>query len=264
MPAGECAILGQMPSAPATRRSLIALSVGLGVALLGIAFLLGRESMRAPERAETPPRPEVPVLTPEPDVVAEEGEPRRWSAWADLEDWEDFDEPAPMAAPAAARIERRPDGTVLLSNRSSTDATPRATSKSPRDYGGSAAAAYFLRIDTIHSRSGAGDPTTFAMGLIKAGLGGSTAGFDQLIADTQRVEKDIRAVTPPPSCEGYHEASLVALSESREILEEMKTAFAERDFSRLNTIAEQASNLQVKANALQDMREQIIGSAAVR
>jgi hypothetical protein len=186
--------------------------------------------------------------------------------WADLEEWNDVAQPAAAVAntPAAERIERRPDGTVLLSNRSNADATPQATSKSPGDYGGSAVAAYFLRIDTIHSTSGAGDPNTFAMGVIKAGLGGSTAGFDQLIGDTQRMEKEIREVTPPPSCEAYHEESLVALSESRELLEDMKTAFADRDFSRLTAITQQASDLQVKAKALQEMREQIVGLATVR
>lgn len=253
-----------MPSPSASTKSLIALSVGLGVALLVIAFLLGRESMRAPERAETATLPRVPALIPEPDVLAEEGEPRRWPEWADLDDSVEVEEPAVEELPAAGRIERRPNGTVLLSNRSSADAPTRATSKSPSDYGGSAVAAYFLRIDTIHSRSGAGDPNTFAMGLIKAGLGGSTAGFDELLRDTQRMEKALRQVTPPPSCEGYHKESLVALSESRALLEEMKAAFAEQDFSRLATIAQRASDLQAKANALQEMRERIVGSAAVR
>ena len=51
---------------------------------------------------------------------------------------------------------------------------------------------------------------------------------------------------------------------SRELLEEMKTAFVEQDFSRLTMIAQRASQLQAKANALQDMRERIVGSAAVR
>lgn len=255
-----------MSTPASSRTAVIALSICLGAALVVIAFLLGRESMRGPKTAGGTHLPGAPVLTTEPDLLDEQQEPRRWPAWADPEEWNDVDEPAVAVVdtPAAERVERRPDGTVLLSNRSNVDAEPQATSKSPSDYGGSAVAAYFLRIDTIHSESGAGDPHTFAMGLIKAGLGGSTAGFDELLRDTQRMEKDIRQVTPPPSCEGYHEESLVALSGSRELLEEMKSAFAERDFSRLTTIAQQASDLQAKANALQDAREQIVGSATVR
>lgn len=259
-------MLVEMSTPASSRTAVIALSVALGAALVVIAFLLGRESVRAPETAGETQLPGAPVLTTEPEVVDEQQDPRRWPAWADLDEWNDVDEPAVAVVdtPASERIERRPDGTVLLSNRSNADAAPQATSKSPSDYGGSAVAAYFLRIDTIHSQSGAGDPNTFAMGLIKAGLGGSTAGFDELLRDTQRMEKEIRQVTPPPSCEAYHRESLVALSESRELLEEMKTAFAERDFSRLTTIAQQASDLQAKANALQDMRERIVGSATVR
>ncbi len=121
--------------------------------------------------------------------------------------------------------------------------------------------AYLVRMDVIQSKSGAGDPNTFAMSLIKGGLGGSTAGFDQLIADTRGMEQEIRAVPPPPSCEGYHQASLKALAESREIVEEMKLAFARRDFSGLATIAQKAGSLQVKAEALEDMRQRIISDA---
>lgn len=256
----------EMSTPASSRTAVIALSLALGTALVMIAFLLGRESVRAPETARETHLPGAPFLTTEHDIVDEQQDARRWPAWADLDEWNDVDEPAVavLDTPAAERIERRPDGTVLLSNRSNADAAPPATSKSPSDYGGSAVAAYFLRIDTIHSQSGAGDPNTFAMGLIKAGLGGSMTGFDELLRDTQRMEKDIRQVTPPPSCEAYHKESLVALSESRELLEELKTAFEEQDFSRLSMIAQQASDLQARANALQDMREQVIGSAAVR
>jgi hypothetical protein len=255
-----------MSTPPASRTSLIALSAALGAAIVAIAFLLGRESMRAPEAASETRAVGAPVPATQSDVTDEKQEPRKWPGWADLEEWNDVDEPAVAVVDSQAleRIERRPDGTVLLSNRSNTEARPRATSKSPTEYGGSAVAAYFLRIDTIHSQSGAGDPNTFAMGLIKAGLGGSTAGFDELLRDTRRMEKDIRQVTPPPSCEGYHRESLAALAEGRELLEEMKTAFEERDFSHLTMIAQQASELQTRANALQEMREQIMGLAAVR
>jgi hypothetical protein len=93
-------------------------------------------------------------------------------------------------------------------------------------------------------------------------VGGSTAGFDQLIADTQRMEEEILSLTPPPPCVGYHEANLKALQDSREILEEMKGAFERRDFARLTSIAREAGTLQSKAKQLQTMRERIVADAS--
>ena len=229
------------------------LTASLTVALLIIAFLLGRESTRSPVVEASVSAP--PFVEPEP--IVGEGEPRRWPEWADLEEWEDVKEPGFAAEPVGERIEQRPESTPLLANVGAAVEKPQA----PRDADDSAISAYFLRMDGFHAQSGAGDPNTFAMGLIKAGLGGSTAGFDQLIADTRRMEDQIRRVTPPPCCVDYHEANLSALAESRKILDEMKRSFAKRDFSGLSAVAQKAGTLQAKAEAMQDMRAQIMADA---
>jgi hypothetical protein len=115
-------------------------------------------------------------------------------------------------------------------------------------------------MDVIQSEEGAGDPNVFAMGLIKSGLGGATSGFDRLIDDTERMEKEIRSVVPPAMCNGYHEASLEALAESRRMLESLSAAIAARDIGQLEQIARQASLLQAKTEALQRMRDEIRAS----
>ena len=79
-------------------------------------------------------------------------------------------------------------------------------------------------MDAIRSNAGAGDPNTFAMDLIKGGLGGATSGFDQLIADTDRMMEEIGQVIPPPAYIGYHEATLESLAEARGMLDSMKDA----------------------------------------
>jgi hypothetical protein len=226
----------------------------LVVALLVIAFLVGRESGRSPTPGATLTAPQV----LEPEASGPNAEQRRWPTWADLDPWEDADDPELHAEP----LEQRPDGTLLLSNRGNVADTRRGPNDATPTSTGSAVTDYFLSLDMIQSETGAGDPNAFAMGLIKAGVGGSTAGFDQLIADTQRMEQEIRTLTPPPSCEGYHEANLKALHDSREILEEMKRAFKRRDFSRLSTIAKEAGTLQSKANELRTMRERIVADAS--
>jgi len=247
-------ILIEMFRPSSSRALLVGLSVSLVAASMVIAFLLGRESTRGPAGKTEVQAP----LVVDPETIADDMDQRRWPTWADLDEWEDVEDPAVVTEPVGERIEHRPDGSLLLSNRGSTADAPQVTSDSPVASTGSAVSEYFLRVDMVQSESGAGDPNTFAMGLIKAGLGGSTAGFDQLIADTQRMEQEIRQVTPPPSCVGYHEANLKALAESREILHEMKAALADRDFSRLSAIAREAGTLQDKAKKLQDMRERIV------
>lgn len=114
-----------------------------------------------------------------------------------------------------------------------------------------------MQMDVIQSEAGAGDPNSFAMELIKAAMGGSTAGFDELIADMQRMEREARGITPPPSCETYHQTSLATLAEGRAVLEEMKSAIMRRDIESLTATAKRAAALQTKAEALQQMRERI-------
>ena len=253
-----------MSERPTPQVVTLVLALGLGASLLVIAFLLGRESARAPAGAPRSAVPAPPVIEPEAAPADKDrGEPR-WPAWADLDEWKGFDEIAvaeSRAAAAAPHMEERADGTVLLSNRPpASDLAPTTQDAivNPRQ---APVSAYFLEMDTIQAESGAGDPNTFAMGMIKAGLGGSTAGFDQLVDDTHRMEEQIRRLAPPPSCAAYHEATLEALAKSRSLLEEMKSMFRERDFARLSSIAQRAGALQHQAKALQAMRRQIIATA---
>ena len=116
----------------------------------------------------------------------------------------------------------------------------------------------------MRSARGPSDPNAFAMSLIKAAMQGSTSGFDDLIADAKRMQRETEAVTPPPPCEGYHRASLEALAEGRTLLEEMKTAIERRDVAALSAMAQRASALQGRAEALAQMREEMTVAARRR
>ena len=134
---------------------------------------------------------------------------------------------------------------------------PDATRADARD----SVAEYVRQVDLIRSPAGAGDPNTFAMDLIKAGMGGATSGFDRLISDIDRMTQELEQVTPPPSCVVYHQANLASLEESRAMLEGLKQAITTRDISALGMIAQQAANLQARAEALKVLQEQIRASA---
>lgn len=250
---------------PSTHRTLvIALGTALGAALLVIAFLLGRESGRqaeVPATANPPMRADADELTS--SAAPSEREARRWPAWADLEEWQDEEPAVPTTATQAGnvRLEERPDGTLVLSNRTPIPTPPSATPTPAAGAPGHEITDYFIQMDVIRSQSGAGDPNAFAMDLIKAAMGGSTAGFDQLIDDTSRMEAAARQVTPPPDCEAFHQENLAALAESREVLSDMKAALERGDIGELTTIARRAGSLQARAQALQETRKRIVENA---
>jgi hypothetical protein len=250
-------------------KALIFLASGLGVALLVIAFLVGRESARsipADAEAVADPLPPTPKLEPE-------AEPDRRDETTGTRDfWRDRDEEYAYADDHwgdAGGIDQTPEGRIVLSNTRTEDEGKRDSADPPavvkqdvaRADGRAAVTAYFQQIDLIRSNAGAGDPNSFAMDMIKAGMGGATSGFDRLIADTDTMIQEIKRMTPPPSCMVYHQANLGALEEARAMLEGLKVAISTQDVQTLGPLAQQAANLQNKAESLKVLQEQIRASA---
>lgn len=271
-----------MRSDPPNRSLLFALAGALGLCLLVIAFLLGRLSSEAPDTSATaaPAAPENRARAPEvgedvPAPTPTENPEHRWAEWEDSEGW-DPSGPAPQVDQEdEARIERQPDGRILLSNRnldgtshvpSSTPAYPQptaATSAVPGSTKGNGAniASYFQRVDAVRSSSSAADPNAFAMDLIKATMKGSTEGFDELIEDTKRMRNELAAIEPPPECIAYQRESLSALDDSQAILDAMKNAILNGDMGALTQITQRAGALQAKADTLETLRRQTLENA---
>ena len=249
-----------MATAPPNRALLLVLSVALGAALLLIAFLLGRESGRESGAAAQITADVQPLPRGEPDVEEPQtaGQARPWPEWADLEPWEDRE-----TRPSQERVfaEPVPDRSAWPATRTTTgssvdQSTGLTTSRSSADI-----SAYLMTMDLIRSEQGAGDPNAFAMDLIKATMGGSSSGFDQLIADTEKMEREVRELSPPPACQDYHRANLDALAQGREMLEDMKNAIMRKDLDALNELARRAAALQTSAEALAQMREDLSARA---
>ncbi len=248
----------------ADRRAVFALSIALGAALLLIAFLLGRESTGTPAREAVSADGSRPAGV-DPDHIegaTEEERSRRWPEWADLTDQGHSDVRATDSTRRDVEpIEMEPKARVAPAqnqNRPQPATRPSVPGDARTDQRDSSVTAYFQQVDLIQSEEGAGDPNAFAMDLIKGGLGGATSGFDQLIADTKQMEREMQSLTPPPSCESYHKASIEALVESGEMLERMKDAIISRDIDQLNAIALQSRSLQGKAGAMKEMRTLIL------
>lgn len=273
-----------MRAEQSNRRLIWILATALFGALLAIAFLLGRETGREPSRAVGLE----PVAPPVPEPIGVDAPaPSQRGRW----DVEPTRDPSSYQYPKPTRdttgwIEERPDGTIVISNARPGDtpssavrevrtptgtpmpapvpaAAPAAEPPSARN-AGNEVAAYFEKVSLIRSEAGAGDPNSFAMSLIKGGLGGSTAGFDRLVEDSERMERELRAIAPPPECQAFHEANLETMAESREMLKEMRDAIVKRDIQKLNQIAQDAADLQGRAEALSRMQEELLKSAASR
>lgn len=234
-----------------------------------IAFLLGRQSSpSAPAATPGSEKAAIPGVAPATETPARP-RPSRWAEEPTKDPSQyRYDEYEPPKPPKFAK---RPNGTIVISNprvdapapQPSADWRPNTPEPTADDSGG-AVNAYFQRVQLIHSAAGAGDPNSFAMGMIKAGLGGSTAGFDRLVVDSERMERELKSISPPPECERFHQASLDSLVEGRELLERMKTAIVSRDIAKLNAIAQDAAKLQSKADELAEMEKQIRASLGSR
>jgi hypothetical protein len=245
-----------MADESSNRRMITVLASSLGVALLVIAFLAGRLSNKEEHAGPPPAAPQLDQPSDEAagDPVAGSPTPR------------EPEEAAPVFQPveprqtSVVRIDRRSDGRIVLSNTEPAEPSelPAAVPKqAPVPDTTDAVREYLGQMDRIQSTEGAGDPNAFAMQLIKAGLGGASAGFDRLIDDTKRMETQMKSLTPPPSCQRYHEASLQGVVESRNMLEDLKVAITKRDIAQLTTIAREAGRLQEQADAIKAMEKEI-------
>jgi len=253
-------MFGRMAVRDSRNAMLFGLGGALVLALLTIAFLLGRESARTSLDAE----PAAEVEIPSPPIVA----PAVEETPAPRPDWRALDRDEPRADTAndttlemAERIERQADGRLILTNSGSERAVRSEPQESPPGQSTATVSEYFRAVDAVRSEQGAGDPNSFAMGLIKAGLGGSTSGFEQLIDDTERMELEMKQIRPAPGCEQYHQASIDALAEGRELLDDLKTAISERDIQGLTTMAKRAGELEAKAKSMDAMRARLEAGA---
>jgi hypothetical protein len=252
-----------------------ALAAALGLSLIVIAFLLGRESSHHAEPPDAGFERSAASALGERTREASPNEERRWPEWADLDEWEPSETEARLVETDAGRIERHPDGRILLSNRNldgsthsptttagtvpATETRPAGAAVAPTSEGD--VVEYFRRVDAVRSSNDATDPNAFAMDLIKATMKGSTDGFDQLIEDSDRMRREMAAIEPPTECRAYHAESLAALDEGRAILETMKSAIQAGDIQALTQITQRAGALQAKADTLEALRGQILANA---
>lgn len=242
------------------------LAAALGVALVVIAFLLGRESVAPVVSAPVAERPNAvteteasqaePAPAP-PSVPAEPAKP------VEPEEPAEIAEPAKVAKPPEPAVPLEA-GTVRLEvdDRGEVSISKNAGSQKPSASSGlgsekAEVEAYFAKMKSISSGELVQDPGAFAIELVQAATKGDTSGFDRLIKDSDAIHRSAKAVTPPASCREHHATSLELLAESRALLVEMRDAIKSGNISSLSSMTTKAQALQERAQDLEAQEKRI-------
>lgn len=222
---------------------VLGLGAGLLLALLAVAFLLGRLTSRPAATGTT-----VGPVAGAPAAEAAPGTPALPPAVL------------PTTPPAAIPEEWRALGTPPA-----TTAASGAPAASERE----AVAAYFGQVERLESsfRSWS-DPQQLAMQLVQQGAQGDRRGLDELLASARQARQALGEVAVPPPCREHHAESLALMDAAVDLLGRLGPALAGQDFSALQSLATAAQDLESRTKRLQaldaDLRQRYGLLAAAR
>ena len=228
---------------------LAALAGVAGLAVLGVVFLLGRESSRS-----MPPQPQrdtagaslcvLPTQAVATLPALAQGSPADPGALAP--------EPAlppstpPVPASAAPGPAPAPRASVPVPSPGLVAADPT----------GRAVAAYFRATEALQPQTG-GTPDAMAQ-QVMAGFGtGDTSSFDAMLQQAQDTRNRMAAIAPPQPCAAYHRETLACLDEGLDLLRSIKKAISANPDPQAPNLTDQANDLKARSQALQ-LQEQAL------
>lgn len=204
---------------------LIVLACTAAAAVMGLIFLLGRESGRAakPQEALAAVMPPQVITAPTPDLAGV------------LPKEELFPPASPVQGLAVA--------------------PPLPKGMSAESAGESVRAlvvAYFDAIDHIQPAGTGGDPESTAQGIMGSLTKGDSSGFDGMIQQAETARRRLAAISPPQPCATYHRECLVSLDNGLALMRSLKTAMAGQGADgQLTSLAAQAEVLRKRSESLQ-------------
>jgi len=227
------------------QRLVIALASALGLALLAIAFLMGRIS--AKPTVVTVAAPPAGVVAAPPESV-----PSLSASAAATPEMSN----APLSAtePTGSWTPGREiaSTTALPAIATTAPAVPRLSPSADQ----SQIAAYFNQVDRIEDM-GAGDPQAFATSMVQSMSSGDFSGFDDLLTKARAQRQRLQAIAPPGACVEHHRLALTLSGDSVAMLERLKAALMKGDSTALLIIATEGKTLETQANQLKTMGESI-------
>jgi len=214
-----------MQKVEVSRGLLIGLVSTAVAAVIGLVFLLGRESGRG-ARVQDSPAPVIPsqvttIRTPDPVGALPKGE----------------QPPLPFPVQGVATAGRAPVGAPV----DSASEAMRA-----------AVVAYFDAIDHIQPGGMSGDPQSAAQGIMGSLSKGDSSGFEGMIQQAEAARARLAAILPPPPCVAYHRESLASLDDGLALMRSLRTAMAPQGADgQLSSLVVQAEALRKRSEALQ-------------
>ncbi|HYN43560.1 MAG TPA: hypothetical protein VE129_17415 [Thermoanaerobaculia bacterium] len=233
------------------RSLLIGLVTVTGVALLAVAFLLGRTSGSGhPEGAPSLERttfvsgPETRSAV-EPTLMRDPGEPTV-----------DALATAPASSEAVPFLPAdRGGSTQMPAAAPLATGAPSIAGDSPAaiDPASAAVAKYLADVDQIQPANLNGSPESVATEMATALARGDTSSLDAMIRQTEAAKERLAAVRPPAPCAVHYQKSLESLDDAVEMLRALKSSMQSPDpVSGLASVQARASILQTRAEALQN------------
>ena len=242
-------------------RHLVVLLVGaLVVCLVGLGYLIGRESGRT-----TAPAQSASAVTP----LAEETAASSLRATPAAVAPSDALPAGPSAAVGAVpdRVsttvppQPRADARTLTTQQPPPTPTPvtPAPSAGQSSQQRDAVDRYFREIEAIDVGSGSvgGDPEAMAMAILGQATTGDTSAFDEL-ADNQRAALTrLRAIRAPNPCREHHQRSITLLEQSIALLDRVKRGLASGNIGALSELSSEAERLKREAEQAESLARRI-------
>ncbi len=202
---------------------VLALGGALLIALLAIAFLLGRETVRAPQ-PETAARSTTTTATPVAPLPPPSVELPR------------------AALPAAPGMPRLPSAPAVDGGASPLRA---------------GVAAYFDAVDHLQPGELPADGEGFAGEVLRGALAGDASRFNAFLRQAEESRTALLRIAPPPPCREYHRQALALIDDGIAVLKTLSGALAGGDTSGLAGAAMHAGALQGRMKELQTEEQAI-------
>jgi hypothetical protein len=213
------------------RNLLIGLGAGLGVALLALAFLLGRETGPRSKGVAAPSS----ATASTQELQAPAFDPGRAMSLP------------PGSARTEARATEAPRADAGIVTGPGISTTHAAVDPNVR----AAVTRYFGELDAIEAVAKTwSDPEQLAMEIVQQTATGDSHGLDALVATQRQARERLRAVAVPDVCREHHAQVEALMDDAIGMLNRVKQATASGDLDALQAIATTAHELEAKTKRL--------------
>jgi hypothetical protein len=253
-----------------SNRLVVVLGIGLMMALLVIAFLLGRLWL-LPETPGSSAATGDPVATSTPptDGLAADAAGRSGPGQLRVEHREGGIFITNDAPKDGAITEK--DGQIWIAAKGQPQPEPDvapagspagpASAVQPKAPSGvdvrQQVLAYLNQVDALQTGPLGINPRKFSESMAMGIANGKLDDFDKLIEDVDGVEEQLSALDPPDPCQQLHVKLVEVTKESREMLAEIRESLTHRNTTRLQLINTRAQALQAKIQVVEGLQEQI-------